>query len=279
MDKQNYTLREFEIQVLKENFALLESNLTDELENRILKRKRVLKSLNLLIKAIFLYIVEELSFQRLSDRMACQYNVVMSDIAWRKQILKAASILVEWVLQKPQESMKENRSSQTILGCSAVYAIDATDLPEQGGNATSRRVHTMFSILEHRCVYADITDCHGGETMTRFPLRPGALYFADRAYGRTPQIAYAIEQEAHVVARISPNHVVFYTAPDCREKISFPTLLQGKSFSATAYFKRKKWFIKSVYWEQKYRKQSRRRQKNAFAGRQTAINAPSLQKR
>ncbi len=42
MDKQNYTLREFEIQVLKENCSLLQGKLTKELEDRILKRKRVL---------------------------------------------------------------------------------------------------------------------------------------------------------------------------------------------------------------------------------------------
>jgi len=98
MDKQNYTLRDLEIQVIKENYSILNGKLTKELEDWMLKRKRVLKSLDLLIKAIFLYLTEQLSFQRLSDRTACLYGVVMSDTAWRKQILKAAPILVEWVL-------------------------------------------------------------------------------------------------------------------------------------------------------------------------------------
>ncbi len=236
MDKQNYTLREFEMQVLKENCALLKGKLTKELEDRILKRKRVLKSLELLIKAIFLYLTEQLSFQRLSDRMACLYHVVMSDTAWRKQFLKAAPILVEWVLAQQGRTEPED-SGGTVLGCTDVYAVDATDLPVQGGDATSRRVHTVFSICERRCVCTDITDRHGGESLTRFPLRPGALYFADRAYGRTPQLAYAMEQKAHVVTRIAPNQVAFYTAPDCREKISFPSLLNGEAFSTVAYFK------------------------------------------
>ena len=83
----------------------------------------------------------------------------------------------------------------------------------------------------------EVTDRHGGESLTRFPLRQDALYFADRAYGRAPQIAYAIEQKAHVVTRVSPNHVAFYAAPDCREKISFASLLDGESFSTAACFK------------------------------------------
>ena len=236
MDKQNYTLRKIEIQVLKENHALLMSELTQALEGQILKRKRVVKSLDLLVKAMFLYITKQLSFQRLSDIMACQYNVVMSDTAWRKQILKAAPYLVEWVLQQ-KKNMEPKSSGQTVLGHANVYAIDATDLPVQGGKTVSRRIHTMFSVTEHRCIYTEVTDCHGGERLNRFPLVKDTLYFADRAYGRTPQLAYAIKKEAHVVTRISPSQVCFYTASDCKEKISFPSLLKGDSFSAIAYFK------------------------------------------
>ncbi len=228
MDKQNYTLREFEIQVLEKNFSLLKVKLSKELEDRILKRKRVLKSLDLLMKAIFLFLTEQLSFQRLSDRMASLYGVVMSDTAWRKQILKAAPILVEWVLA--QQGIEESKhSSDTVLGCTSVYAVDATDLPVQGGDATSRRVHTVFSICERRCVYTDVTDRHGGESLTRFSLRQGALYFADRAYGRTPQLAYAMEQQAHVVTRIAPQHVAFYTAPDCRKKNLLPLSVERRN--------------------------------------------------
>lgn len=238
MDKQNYTLRDFEKQVLKENFTYLKGRLISELENRILKRKRVLKSMDLLMKAIFLYISEQLSFQRLADIMACQHDVVMSDTAWRKQLLKAAPILMEWCVQQ-QENTEAESSGATVFN-RAAYAIDATNLPVQGGNTTSRRMHTVFSLCEHRCVYAEVTDHRGGESLTRFPLEQDALYFADRAYGRTSQIAYAIEQKAHVVVRISPRHVALYTDSDCWKKISFKTLLEKESFSALAYFKHNK---------------------------------------
>lgn len=235
MDKQNYTLRELEIQVLKKNFSHLKVKLSKELEDRILKRKRVLKSLDLLMKAIFLFITEQLSFQRLSDRMASLYGVVMSDTAWRKQILKAAPILLEWVLA--QQGIEESKhSGNAVLGCTSVYAVDATDLPVQGGDATSRRVHTVFSICERRCVYTDVTDRHGGESLTRFSLRRGALYFADRAYGRTPQLAYAMEQQAHVVTRIAPQHVAFYTAPDCRKKNLVSLSVEGRNLFHSGLF-------------------------------------------
>ncbi len=237
MDKQNYTLREFKIQALKEYIFSQEDKLAKELEHRIFKRKRILKSVNLLIKAIFLYFCDQLSFQRLSDVMACRYNVVMSDTAWRKQFLKAAPILLEWT-QQQQEQEKLETLGEIQPDCPSVCAIDATDFPVQGGNGTAIRVHTQFSVTEHRCVYAEITDRHGGESLIRFPLRPGELYLADRAYGRTPQLAYALEQKAHFLTRISPNQVTFYTDSDCREKISFPDLMKETSFSTVGYFKR-----------------------------------------
>lgn len=239
MDKQNYILKESEIQELRKSFSRLKSKSKKELEQKIFQRKRVLKSFDLLLKAILLYFVDQLSFQRLSDAMACRYKIVMSDTAWRKQFLKAAPILLEWA-QKGQAEENASTVHPTVLGCSCVYAIDATDLPMQGGNATARRVHTLFSLSQHRSTYVDVSDRHGGESLTRFPLHQGALYLADRAYGRTPQLAYAIEQQAHVITRISPLQTTFYTTPDCKEKISFPSLLEGDSFSTFGYFKWKK---------------------------------------
>lgn len=239
MDKQNYTLRGMEEQDLQAVFFHLKDELKKDLEAKILRRKRVLKSLDHLLTAITLYFVEQLSFQRLADTMAFQYGIEMSDTAWRKQFLKAAPLLLAWTQQR-QESVKKNPSPNTVLGCSQVHAIDATDLPTQGGKATSRRIHTMFSVTEHRCVYAEVSDGHGGETLTRFPLRSDVLYLADRAYGRPPQLAYAIQQNAKIITRISPNHTAFFMDKDCQKKISFPSLLKGGAFSKVVYFKQKK---------------------------------------
>lgn len=87
MDKQNYTLTKLEVQAIQEYFESLEEELAQEIQNKLLKRKRVIKRLKDLIRAVYLYFVEQLSFQRLSDTMSCKYSLAMSDTAWRKQIL------------------------------------------------------------------------------------------------------------------------------------------------------------------------------------------------
>lgn len=231
MDKQNYTLREIDAQAVKQYFAELEEELTQEVEFHILKRKRVLKSLKELIQAIYLYFVQHLSFQRLSDIMSSKYGIVMSDTAWRKQILKAAPILWEEMKVLQEKERLRYSSGGNEFGYPSIYAIDATDIPVQGGNTTAKRVHTNFSITEHRCSYAEITDCHGGETLRRFPLEKDALYVADRAYGKTPQLAYAFEQQAHFLIRIAPHQVKFFRDPECQKRISFPALLKNGFFN------------------------------------------------
>lgn len=237
MDKQNYTLRGIKAQDIKTYYAELEKSLTEEVESSILKRKRVLKSLKPLIYAIYLYFSEQLSFQRLSDVMACQHGITMSDTAWRKQILKAAPILWDAMKKLPLEG----DAKDSVLGYMSACAVDATNIPIQGENETSMRVHTQFSLTEYRCTYAEITDCHGGETIKRFPLQKQTLYLADRAYGKTPQLAYAIEQQAVFLIRIAPHQVKFFSDPECRHKFLFPDFIQKKTaFSMPVYFKYKR---------------------------------------
>lgn len=240
MDKQNYTLKEIDAQALKQYFSELQEELCRKAERRILKRKRVLKGLKELILAIYLYFEKHLSFQRLSDVMSGKYGITMSDTAWRKQIFKAAPILWEEMSALQEKEASHYSSGDDVLGFSSACAIDATDVSAQGGTTTARRIHTQFSITEHRCSYAEITDCHGGENLKRFPLQKNALYFADRAYGRTPQLAYALEQQAHFLIRISPHQVRLFSDPECRKRISFLDILEGTAFSTAAYFKHQK---------------------------------------
>ena len=68
MDKLNYTLKSEEIQELKEKIRGIKRKVIRKLEkSKVIKRKRVVKSCSVLFQATILYIVEKLSFQRLSD--------------------------------------------------------------------------------------------------------------------------------------------------------------------------------------------------------------------
>lgn len=243
MDKQNYTRKTLTKQELKKHFSQQTKALKKALEKRnLIRRKRVVKDISLLLTAIRLYFIRSLSFQRLAEVMACEYGTAMSATAWRKQFYKLSDVLGKDIETIPPGRPSTSDGNAQILGHTRVYAADATDFPKEGRQGTDRRVHTLYSLSEHRCIFAQSTDCHGGESLARFPLQPGALYFADRAYGRTPQLAYAIDQKADFVIRLSPHTVRLFTSPDCTQKISFPSLMADMSkttFSLPCFFKHK----------------------------------------
>lgn len=212
--------------------------MTAKLEAKIIRRKRVLKSLRQLMTAIYLYFEENLSFQRLSDLMACRYGIVMTDVAWNKQFLKAAPYLWEAIQQLQAKAVVQAEDeAKEILNCSSIYAIDATNFSVQGGKHTVARVHTLYSINEHRSISAEITDHHATESLQRFPLQSGAVYFADRAYGTSKQLAYALEQKAYFVIRLGWKHIKLFYDADCHKSLLIPDLMKGDAFSAIAYFK------------------------------------------
>lgn len=278
MDKQNYTLKGIEAQAIKKYYLELEEELSREAGPKILKRKRVLKSMESLIQAIYLYLAEHLSFQRLSDVMSCKYGITMSDTAWRKQILKAAPILWEAMKALQEKAVFLCDKDSEVLGCSSVYAIDATDIPAQGGNAAARRIHTEYSLTEHRCTYAEVTDRHGGESLKRFPLKKNALYFADRAYGKTPQLAYALERQAHFLIRIAPHQARFFSDPECQKRISFPSLLKKLLFQLSAILSTKRRYTLSGSLGQSCRKRNKGKQKSVYGERPTATSGLLLSK-
>mgnify|MGYP007040900858 CR=1 FL=1 len=113
--------------------------------------------------------LEELSFQRLSDTMACKYNIIMSDTAWRKQILKIADSFISVASKYLNKILKErkNEKSHTFLNHSQCYAIDATNLSTSGKEKTFIRLHAKYD-LENACSdYISITDNHVGETLNK----------------------------------------------------------------------------------------------------------------
>ena len=143
----------------------------------LIKRKRIIKDYSTLIQAVFLFITQGLSFQRLSDIMAYKYQIVMSDTAWRKQILKIAPVFLDVAKQCLEENTKSNTKQH-------YYALDATNLSINGNKSEYIRIHTQYDINYCCMKYAFITDNHTSESTFHFPIEEGAVYFADRAYAK-----------------------------------------------------------------------------------------------
>lgn len=233
MDKQNYTIREIKKQEIKKYFEKIRKKLEKKLSRRkLIKRKRVIKNYRIIIRAVFLFITEELSFQRLSDRMACEYEISMSDTAWRKQILKIAPDFLEVAKECEMESRGEKKEKH-------YYGLDATNISIQGKKDEYYRIHTQYEIEEGSIKYAKITDKYIGESITHFPIEEGSIYLADRAYGKSKQLEYIIENKGGFIVRISPFQIRLFKDCECKEKLDLCKKIEGERFTEKCYIKDK----------------------------------------
>ena len=238
MDKLNYTLKVEEIQEIKEKILEIKRQVIKITEkSKLILRKRVVKKYSTIVTAAILYVVENLSFQRLADIMAVKYGIPMSDTAWKKQINKIAPVLYE-VMLKYLESKNQKTKIERVLGYHA-YAIDATDISLEGKKGTVLRAHTEYDLSKKCCFSARIADIHTGESIKLHNVKENCLYFADRAYGKTPQMAYMLEKQADFIFRFSPSQVKLFKDVGCTQKMDFNAFLSDKAVSIDAFFMNK----------------------------------------
>ncbi len=245
MDKLNYTLKGEEIQEIKQKNREIKRQVVNRIKKaNILRRKRIVKNYSTLVEAAILYIVENLSFQRLSDVMAAKYGISMSDTAWKKQITKIAPIFYEVMMTYLSRKSKEAESNN-ILGYPS-YAIDATDIPLEGKKGTVLRAHTVYDLSTKAHFKAHIADIHTGESVKLHDIKAKSLYFADRAYGKTPQMEYMLANNAEFVFRFSPSQVKLFKDIDCTQKIDFKSYLSDSETisSIDCFFKGKNSVLK-----------------------------------
>jgi hypothetical protein len=82
--------------------------------------------------------------------------------------------------------------------------MDATSLSKPKSTGTDFRMHVAISLPERAFTQVQLTGGAkgGGESLDRFPLEPGDLAVADRAYGLAKAIEHVLDAQAHILARL-----------------------------------------------------------------------------
>lgn len=102
--------------------------------------------------------------------------------------------LIVKALQQHVEFMK--------MGSVEVRLCDATVICEPGSKGTDWRMHLGFNLGRMVMDWFEITDQHGGESLTRFTMKPGEIWIADRGYATAKNVGYVVSQEAWALLRI-----------------------------------------------------------------------------
>lgn len=100
--------------------------------------------------------------------------------------------------------------------------VDATTVNGPGAKGTEWRVHACADPVSGRLQTIEITDPHGGESLTRHAFHAGDLVVADRGYAHASGIAATLREGANVLVRVNLANVRLCDAN--RQKIDWRTL-------------------------------------------------------
>jgi hypothetical protein len=100
-----------------------------------------------------------------------------------------ASLVLDW------RNVKSTR--RIVIG-------DRTSLCGPGSKGNDWRVHTLYDPMRSVPLQFLLTDCHTGETLSNYDLRPGDLVVADAGYGHFKGVQCALSKKADVLVRVTP---------------------------------------------------------------------------
>lgn len=190
---------------LKEKMrSLLPDNLDWFLQqSACVKRFRGISSPMDLLWGTLLSAVSGMSFSLLSTAMAALGIVSISDTAWKKRFSSLSpflSLLLSNLLSRFLPVCSEKQSSRPV------FLVDASTVRQQGKKQFQQRVHLCYSLNENRMQQLLVTDYHTAEHLEHFSMKKGDIFLADAGYGTARNYAYAMEQQADVILRVSPSN-------------------------------------------------------------------------
>lgn len=176
MDSKDYRAKRKKEQEAKREIRRIFKIVKKKLEEKkVIRRKRIIKDYETLVLAAMLYIIRQLSFQRLSETTAEEYQIVMSNTSWKKQLTKLAPSLFAAMLEYVSNKSKEWSYCKThkVLERFQAYILDTTKFSVEGGDGVAVQVHTQISVTDLSALYMSVTDCHTAESVSNFKIQEG----------------------------------------------------------------------------------------------------------
>ncbi len=184
-------------------------------ESGALRRCRKIADAKVLLRALLLHLAEGISLRETATRLREGGILDISDVAIMDRLRSAGPwfswmnqrLMDQWVAPLPRWPGK----------WSSVCLADGTRIQEPGPTGSGWMVHYAVELSSMRCREVLIYDwAQSGEGFRRFKVRTGELWIGDRAYGKRPGIAYAVERGADVITRFALNSLPMQDATGSR---------------------------------------------------------------
>lgn len=174
-----------------------------------LQRARGVKDADTLLRLILLHCAGGLSLRSTVARAKAQGLAAITDVALMKRLRRARL----WLQTLTSSMLSANRSRPRLPGLKEyrLRAVDATTVEEPGATGTNWRVHYSLLMPSLTCDFFEITDQHGGESLTRFAVRKNDVILGDRAYGHREAVAGVVKAGGHVIVRLTKGNFPLQT--------------------------------------------------------------------
>jgi len=177
-----------------------------------IRRSRVVKSAEELLILNLLYQTSGKSLGGTSSILKSSGELALSKQAIGERIIKS----MKW-----NRWLSENISRNAgILGVKPswlkyrrVLTADGTEESSKGNKGTDYRFHYLMDLFTLEAIEVKLTDYREGEKLKQYTeMHPGDIVVADRAYGTTKSIEYALSRGCDYVLRLKSNAFYLYDA-------------------------------------------------------------------
>ena len=198
--------------------SLLPSNWRElAVETKAVKGLRKAKSEDALLRMLLMHLGCGHSLRETAARARAAGLGDLSDVALLKRLRKSS----DWLRRMCVELFRENGVSAEAEGA-AVRAFDATTVKEPG-RGSLWRLHYGVRLPSLECDHFELTPAEGagtGESLTRFPVRPGDLVLADGGYSTAAGLRHVADGGGHATVRVNPASLVLRDADGGRFDLS-----------------------------------------------------------
>ena len=174
-----------------------------------LKRRRGVPDAEALLRLLLIHLAGGCSLRETAVRAQGAELCQVSNVAVLKR-LRSAGEWLGWMVEQLAASAGAALSPEAQRLAGRLCVVDSTALRAPGATSTTWRVHYALGFPGLRCEQVHVTGAKVGESLRMFSFAPGQIGLADRGYGHPANIAHAVGQGAHLVARISRTALPMY---------------------------------------------------------------------
>jgi len=166
-------------------------------ETKALLRRRGIENAADLLRLVLAYSVCDWSLRLVGLWANLQDIGDMSDVAVMKRLQKSK----EWVEILISAMLHARRLKLKAAHPVRMRIVDGSSISGPGSKGTDYRLHLSLDLGSQRIDGVEVTDVHGGESLTRLPSQPGDIWLADRGYARRPDVGAMLKTESKIVMR------------------------------------------------------------------------------